>query len=240
MISLSTHSRIGDLVAGRPGRSRLFAKLGIDFCCGGKKTLEQACREKALDPREVLSALAELPPSDDERSWVDAPLVQLCDHITARHHELTRAEIPRIGSLLTKVARVHGERHPAIIEVAAVFAAFGDDMLVHMLKEEQVLFPAIGRAAEGVELDLSGPIGIMLREHDAAAAAFARMRELMPDFVAPADGCGSFRAALDGLAELEADLHQHIHLENNVLFPRAQHVAAARAGGDRAAALGTT
>lgn len=221
MISLSTHARIGDLVADRPSRSRLFAKLGIDFCCGGKKTLEQACREKQLDPGDVLSALAKLPRSDGERSWVDAPLARLCDHIQTCHHDFTRAEIPRVGGLLAKVARVHGDRHPAMVEVAAVFAAFGDEMLAHMLKEELVLFPAIARLGEGGGPDLSGPICVMLREHDGAAAAFTRMRELVPGFVPPPGACGSFRAALDGLAELEADLHRHVHLENNVLFPRA-------------------
>jgi regulator of cell morphogenesis and NO signaling len=221
MISLSTHTRIGDLVADRPSRSRLFARLGIDFCCGGKKTLEQACREQQLDPGEVLSALVELPPVEGERSWVTAPLAQLCDHIQVRHHDFTRAEIPRVGALLDKVARVHGARHPEMIEVAAVFAMFGDEMLTHMLKEERVLFPAIARLGSGARLDLSSPIAVMLREHDGAAAAFARMRELVPGFVPPAGACGTFRAALDGLAELEADLHQHVHLENNVLFPRA-------------------
>jgi regulator of cell morphogenesis and NO signaling len=221
MSSPSLQSRVGDLVVERPSRSRVFGALGIDFCCGGEKTLAEACRERNLDGDAVLARLDEAPAPDSQPSWADARLGALCDHLERKHHALTRAEIPRLQGLVDKVARVHGGRHPEMVEVEKIFSAFGEEMLEHMAKEERVLFPAIRGLEAGVKRDVSMPIRVMMREHEGAGAAMARMRELTGGFAPPTDGCNTFRAALAGLAELEADLHEHVHLENNLLFPRA-------------------
>ncbi len=221
MTTPSPDSRVGDLVAERPGRSRVFAALGIDFCCGGKKTLRDACAERQLDAGAVLASLADVAPLADEPSWTEAPLGALCDHIQSTHHAFTRAELPRIAGLLEKVARVHGVRHPEMIEVSSTFAAFAAELATHMDREERGLFPAVRENEAGPAVDLAPPILVMTRQHDEAGAALARMRELTRGFTPPADGCNTFRAALGGLAELEADLHTHVHLENNILFPRA-------------------
>lgn len=221
MSSASLESRVGDLVLERPSRSRVFAALGIDFCCGGKKTLAQACSERDLDHDAVLAQLDEAPAPDSQPSWAEARLGALCDHLVSGHHAFTRTEIPRLQGLFDKVARVHGGPHPEMVEVAKIFSLFGEELLQHMAKEERMLFPAIRGLEAGVRRDVSMPIRVMMCEHDGAAAAMARMKKLTGGFSPPADGCNTFRAALAGLAELEADLHEHVHLENNLLFPRA-------------------
>ncbi len=227
MSTPSIESTVGDLVVDKPGRSRIFAKLGIDFCCGGKVTLAGACRERNLDPEVVLAQLdAEVGP-EARSEWAEAPLAALCDHVEATHHAFTKTELPRILEMLEKVARVHVERHPEMVEVARAFAPFVGDLLLHMSKEERVLFPAIRSLASGLAggLDPSAPIRVMMREHDEAGEVLRRVRELTHGFVVPDDACNTFRAALAGLEELEADLHEHVHLENNLMFPRALALA---------------
>lgn len=223
----SIESTVGDLVVENPGRSRVFARLGIDFCCGGKKTLSQVCREMALEPAEVLAQLTDEVPPQGRTPWAEAPLQDLVDHVESTHHVFTKAEIPRVQGLLDKVARVHGEKHPQMIEVARVFSVFGAELLLHMTKEEQVLFPAIRAVAGGrpAGIDPAMPIRVMSREHDDAGEQLRVMRELTHGFVVPEGACNTFRAALAGLEELEADLHQHVHLENNLMFPRALELA---------------
>ena len=158
------------------------------------------------------------PPSE----WADAPLVALTAHLVDQHHAFTRAELGRLGPMLAKVARVHGERHPFMIEVAAVFGDFASELSLHMAKEERALFPAIVALERGEHgMNVGMPIRVMNAEHEVAGAQIARMRALTNGFVTPEGGCNTFRAALAGLEELEADLHQHVHLESNILFPRA-------------------
>lgn len=222
MNPITMESTVGALVVDRPSRSRVFSKLGIDYCCGGKLTLAEACEQKRLSPNDVV-ALLEADAAPEPRSeWAEAPLPALTVHLVDRHHVFTRGEIARLLPMLDKVARVHGERHPYMIEVASVFRRFSDEMLVHMLKEERVLFPAIVALSKGEPaMSVSMPIQMMNTEHEAAGADFEELRELTHGFVTPKGGCNTFRAALDGLEQLEADLHQHVHLESNVLFPRA-------------------
>jgi regulator of cell morphogenesis and NO signaling len=229
----SIESTVGDLVVEKPGRSRVFAKLGIDFCCGGKKTLVEVCREKALDPAVVLAQLEEQAGPEGRTPWAEAPLADLVDHVERTHHAFTREELPRLQGLLDKVARVHGERHPNMVEVARIFGVFASEMLLHMTKEERVLFPAIRAVAGGrpAGIDPAMPIRVMSREHDEAGEQLRQMRELTRDYALPDGACNTFRAALAGLEEIEADMHQHVHLENNLMFPRA---LALGAGGARA------
>lgn len=213
---------IGELVVERPSRSRVFGKLGIDFCCGGRRSLAEACSAHALDPADVARLIAEAEQEGEApNEWAEAPLAAVCDHLVATHHAFTKEELPRLEALLDKVARVHGERHPQMIEVAELFRALAAELSSHLAREEGVLFPAI-RALEGApSAGLMMPIRVMMREHDDAGEVFRRLRELTGDFVTPEGGCNTFRAALSGLADLEEDLHRHVHLENEILFPRA-------------------
>lgn len=231
---------VGGLVAERPGRARVFEEFGIDYCCGGRQTLRQACERRNLSPEVVLRRLADADAERpaDEPDWAAAPLGRLCDHIVETHHAFLKRELPRVGRLVAKVAGVHGDRHPELVRVRDLFDPFARDMEMHMAKEEQVLFPLIRRlaAGEAVPMSPAGPIHVMEAEHDQAGAAVEEMRRLTDGFRPPEGACNSYRAMLAGLHEIEQDLHRHVHKENNILFPRAQGLAAARtarAGGGR-------
>jgi regulator of cell morphogenesis and NO signaling len=226
-----TQMTVGQLVTDRPARSRVFGKLGIDFCCGGKKSLDEACRNKGLDPETVLQViLASEQEGDSDKNMVDAAqmtMTQLCDHIEATHHAYLREEFPRLTQMIAKVAAVHGERHPWMKQVHSVFTALIEELAQHMMKEEQILFPIIRKLEAGDVAaaghcggTISNPIRMMEHEHDNAGDALKQLHKLTDGYTPPANACNTFRAALDGLSEIENDLHQHIHKENNILFPR--------------------
>ncbi len=220
---------VGALVAERPARSRIFQQLGIDFCCGGKKPVEQACREKGLDPATVL-AMLDLADGGPAGEIVDAAamsMTELADHIEATHHAYLRRELPRLQQMIDKVSAVHGDRFPWVREIQRVFNPFRDELVSHMMKEEQVLFPMIRQIDASDSLpafhcgSIANPIRMMEHEHDSAGNAMGEFDRLSSGYTPPADACNTFRAMLDGLRELEQDMHQHVHKENNVLFPRA-------------------
>lgn len=229
MMTIDVQSTVGDLVTERPSRSRVFEKYGIDFCCGGKLPLAEACRNSGVDASEVLEALAaeDSPGAGDQQDWSQASMTALADHIEQTHHAYLRQELPRLTAMTQKVNAAHGERHTELAEVERTFAGLRDELTEHMMKEEQVLFPMIRRleSADGpVQFhcgSVNNPIRMMEHEHDSASHALTRLRELTKDYAPPEDACNTYRAMLDGLRELELDLHQHIHKENNVLFPRA-------------------
>jgi regulator of cell morphogenesis and NO signaling len=229
MTTLNADMTVGEMVAERPGRSRVFEELGIDYCCGGKMPLEQACREKGLDAGEVLERLesADAGSPGDERDWNEASMTELADHIEQTHHVYLRNELPRLTGLTARIREVHGSNHPELVEVERTFLGLREELESHMMKEEQVLFPII-RQMEQTESpetfhcgSVNNPIRVMEHEHDNAGQALSRLRELTGDYNPPEDACGTYRATLDALRELELDLHLHIHKENNVLFPRA-------------------
>jgi regulator of cell morphogenesis and NO signaling len=216
-------------VAERPARSRVFEELGIDYCCGGKLSLAEACARKGLDPDEVSRRFASAEFVEPETDWRAVPLAALCDHIVSTHHAFLRHELPRLRGLLTKLARVHGDRHPELRDALAVFGPFADELTAHMTEEEWVLFPLIaGIESGGVPGTpfVLQPIAVMEAEHDAAGWALAEMRRLTGGYAVPADGCNTYRAAMAGLAELESDMHAHVHKENSILFPRAARLVA--------------
>jgi regulator of cell morphogenesis and NO signaling len=236
-------STVGQLVAERPSRARVFEQFGIDYCCGGKKPLGQACRDKQVDPRFVLE---ELRRNDEfrraERDWSAMGLTRLADHIEQAHHGYLRQELPRLDFLVHKVARAHGANHPELLRLCDVFLEFKADMLNHMQKEELVMFPMCRRLESGdwpdgttpggvVPIGVERPVDVLTHEHDHAGEALAEMRRLSGDYVPPPGACNTYRAMLDSLKELEADMHQHVHLENNVLFPAALAADAGRRGG---------
>jgi regulator of cell morphogenesis and NO signaling len=220
---------VGILVAERPSRSRVFEKYGIDFCCGGKMSLAQAASEAGVDVRTLLDALRA---SDEEHAqndtnWLEVPLVDLCANIVGTHHTYLKTELPRLEGLTAKIARVHGDNHAELVEVADLFAALREELEQHMLKEERVLFPIVEQLVAAKTRpafhcgSVQNPISMMELEHDNAAAALERLRNLTNGYTTPQDGCNTYRATMDGLARFENDMHHHIHKENSVLFPRA-------------------
>ena len=230
MRDVSMDGTLGQCVAERPGRARVFERFGLDFCCrSGEESLESACARNALDPEAVLRALEEQDEVETtpDRSWLEAPLDEVIDHVLATHHVYLKDKLPRLSAMLAKLVERHAGRHPELRETLEVFSSMSDELDAHMAKEERILFPMIRELANPGSLpsfhcgSVGNPIGVMEREHDSAAAALARLQALTHQYTPPDDACGTHRAVLEGLAELEADTHRHIHLENHVLFPGA-------------------
>ena len=218
---------VGEIVAENPSQARVFQAFGIDFCCQGGRTLREACTLKGIGLESVIeqleAAFAVKTPLENNPALL--PPVELIQHIVDKHHAYLRAELPRIHAMSERVAKVHGGHTPTLIEVFEVFCAMEDELQGHMMKEEQILFPAIQALCTGSKvMPLDGPVACMLQEHDDAGQALARMRELTKGFTPPPDACNTYRALFAGLAELEEDLHRHIHLENSVLFPQAMEL----------------
>ncbi len=236
--TLNEQTTVGEWVVREPHLGRIFEDLGIDYCCGGKVSLEEACRRRQLAPREVMRRLQKADPhSPGADAAIDAgalTLTALADHIEQTHHAYLRRELPRLFALTQKVARAHGSRHPGMIELAEVFRNFQHELEQHMFKEEHVLFPMIRVMEQPGPLpgfhcgSIANPVAVMEHEHDNAGDALARMRRLSDDYQPPSDACNTFRVLLDSLSRLEADMHQHVHKENNVLFPRAVELEARR------------
>jgi regulator of cell morphogenesis and NO signaling len=221
---------IGELVAERPQRGRLFESLGIDYCCTGRMSLEEACAKRGLNLDQVkqqLRAADSAETGTDEPDWTRVPLSQLADHIFATHHTRMRAELPRAERIVAKVASVHGHRHPELVRLHRAFEAFAAELLSHMHKEDAVLFPLIRHLDSGQaqKVAIDEPVRAMMAEHDEAGEALRQMRHLTDGFAPPADACSTYRVMLQTLREIEADLHVHVHKENNILFPRARALA---------------
>ena len=230
MTAFTITDTVGAVVARSPALARVFEQAGIDYCCGGRQTVERACHEKGLDPAALLGRLNAAGPATGDAPAVDPAamsLAELADHIEQTHHAYLRAEFPRLDALTKKVAAAHGAKNPRLHEVRATVLALAEELSSHMMKEERVLFPLVRKLDAGDESSLrswgtlANPVRQMEVEHEQAGSALLRLRELTDDFVAPAGACNTHRALLDALARFERDMHQHIHKENNVLFPRA-------------------
>jgi len=232
---LNPETPIGQIVADHPASARLFERLGVDYCCGGDHSLQNACAKEGLDADTVIRMLesdVDLGMDDDidgeeDKNWTELPLDDLIGHIVETHHAYLRRELPRLEALLEKVARVHGTDAPWIVSVKEVFADLKPSMEAHIEKEEEVVFPFIRACEEDASTSVpdafgGDPIALMEEEHDETGNALKRMRTLSGGFTLPEWGCNSFRALLDGLEALEADTHQHVHKENSILFPRAR------------------
>ncbi len=207
----------------------VFEDLGIDYCCGGNKPLDEACREKGLDPDVVAQTLqaaaqSQLPPDSDVSAM---SMTRLVDHIEKTHHAYLKKELPGLLALARKVAEVHAGHAAHLQQMVTVLAGLVQELLNHLEKEEQILFPSLreleatGRISHACFGTVRGPIQMMEYEHDSAGQALAEIRRLTDDCASPQWACNSYRAMLQGLMHLEADLHQHIHKENNILFPMA-------------------
>lgn len=235
-LEITPDTRVAEVASQNPATIRIFQRLGIDFCCGGKRPLSEACAEKEM-PFEELRALLEGAgePGPAERAAlpaVDAKLTEMIRFIVDTYHADLRVELPRLSQMAAKVVDAHGARHPEVLPaLQETLRGLREELESHMMKEERVLFPSVERlealAAEGGRLaaspfgSIQAPIGMMEHEHEIAGQALARLRELTGGYVPPADACNTFRGLYHGLGELEKALHEHIHLENNILFPRA-------------------
>lgn len=231
-MAINAQSTIGQLVTERPSRARVFERVGIDYCCGGGKTLDAACAAKGLQAGAVLQELRE---SDAARGpepvtdWQAKGAAALADHVEQTHHDYLKRELPRLTALTAKVAAVHGGGNASLVELRDVYAGFAGEMMEHMMKEEKVLFPWIRALASGqsppahsaVCSGIKNPVRMMMAEHEDSGAALEKMRSLTNGFTPPPQACNTYRAMLAGLAELESDTHTHVHKENSILFPMA-------------------
>ena len=233
MIMLDTNSTVAQWVSEYPQTARVFEDLQVDFCCGGDTPLAEACGQKQLDSNAILARLTEVvsaAQSEPSENWLRARLTDLCDHIQRTHHAYLRRELPRLSDLIDKVVSAHGENQPELGELRQVFAALRAELEPHMFKEEQILFPAIRQLEQAVDRPsfpfgtVANPIHMMEHEHDAAGNALAQIRRLTHGFLRPENACNTYRVMLDSLQHLERDMHQHVHKENNILFPRAQEL----------------
>lgn len=233
VLSIDLERSVGELTAERPERAAIFDRFGIDYCCGGRLSLASACARAGADPAAVVDALD--PSRESERPAEPAsaalPIADLIRHILDSHHVYLRRELPRITSLAGRCVVAHGKRHPQLVSLADEFGVFAADLELHMLKEERVLFPAILELSKGEQAaaaqcgGIQFPLAAMESEHEDAAVGLARFRELTHGYSAPADACNTWRELCASLARLEADLHHHIHEENNILHPRARELA---------------
>jgi regulator of cell morphogenesis and NO signaling len=220
-MTVNLESKVGQIATEHPLSTRVFARHGIDFCCGGGTPLRTACEEHGIDSQTVLAELErELAVSTTEAvRWDEVPINDLIEHILATHHSPLKEELPRLEAMARKVVEVHRDKRPEMLpQLLAVYTGLKAELEQHMAKEEQILFPMIqaGRGAMAL-----GPIAVMEEEHDSAGQALRRLRELTDGYDVPEEACNTWRALWHGLAALEESLHEHIHLENNILFPRA-------------------
>ena len=238
MMLATDNITVREIAANSLAAVRVFEQLGIDYCCGGKRPLDEVCKDKGLDTaavRREIEAAEEAGSRGPDRDWNLARLSELIAHIVDVHHSYLRRELPAVQTRVEKVYRVYNERYgPTLTGLPEVFGALKEELESHMLKEEMVLFPAVQAIEAGVQLPaspcggLANPIRVMEFEHENAGQALARIREITGDFSVPEHACVTYRALMSSLAELERDLHLHIHLENNILFPGAQKLEASR------------
>ncbi|ABF39370.1 protein of unknown function DUF542, ScdA-like protein [Candidatus Koribacter versatilis Ellin345] len=233
---VDTNKTVRDIAVELPYAPKVFEKLGIDFCCGGKRPLSEACHASGIAVGEVVNHLESAEKAIQEgresaaKNWSISTVSEVLDQILSRHHVYVREESPRIQQLFAKVASKHGENHPELVQAKELFDALAGELMVHLMKEEQILFPYVRRMEEsqvsGEPLPPScfgtvrNPIQMMFMEHDSAGELLKEIRKQTNDLKAPPDACISFQSLYRDLLAFEADLHQHIHLENNVLFPK--------------------
>jgi regulator of cell morphogenesis and NO signaling len=232
-MTIKTTDTVRELAVGLPGATRIFERFGIDYCCGGGRTLLDACMTADLQFDDVVHSLEQesARTTNQSHNWQEEPLTALAAYIIDQHHFFTKEELQRLEKLIEKVSAKHGDKHPELFEVQKLFEQLKRDLTPHMLKEEQVLFPYIARMEEAIGErravpppffgTVRNPVRMMTMEHDTAGETLKQLRTVTTDFTPPPDACVSYQTLYQALAAFEADLHEHIHLENNILFPRA-------------------
>lgn len=229
----TTTQTVREIALEEPSSIRVFESFGIDYCCGGRKPLGEACAASSVDVDAVIAALeaavsGTAAPTED---WALKSMEELVNHIVLSHHAYVKSELPRLAVLAQKVVNRHGENRAELVELQSVLATLDADLTQHLAKEEAILFPYIVQLersnTEGTSKPaacfgtVASPVAMMTEEHDAAGLLLAQIRRLSENFTTPEEACPTYHAYYDGLKEFELDLHQHIHLENNILFPRA-------------------
>ena len=236
---VTAEKTVGEIASQAPAAARVFEKYGIDYCCAGKVLLEQACRERGIAPEELFAELENAAGGSpgEEKDWTSASLSDLIQHILEIHHAYLKEQLPRLAQIIEKVVAAHGEKHgESLLPLQTVFRELKDELESHMWKEEIVLFPLIRNLEEAGSAggplppahcgSINNPIRVMEHEHEAAGRALSGMRSLTRNYTLPEDACNTYRVLYYELPQLEADLHRHIHLENNILFPRAARLEA--------------
>ncbi len=230
---ITTTQTVREIALEQPSSIRVFESFGIDYCCGGRKPLAEACTATQVEIDQVLAALeaAAANPAPLAENWTQESLRALIGHIVAKHHGYVKRELPRLATPAQKVLNRHGDTMAELSDIQSTLARLDEELTGHLAKEELILFPYISNLERahkegtpkpsGCFGTVAHPIQMMTQEHDAAGTLLARMRSLSHNFTPPAHACPTFHAFYDGLREFEQDLHQHIHLENNILFPRA-------------------
>ena len=238
-MTFNSETKVNQIAVSNPGARHILEVAGIDYCCGGAKSLQDACLHANVPPEEILRQLRQNSERvvPGETQWTSAPLADLTKHIRERHHQYVRDAIPRLRALLAKIREKHGSNHREVGEIEKLFGDVAREMLMHMQKEEQILFPFIDSleraASEGGAVEppffqtVRNPIYSMMKEHDSAGELMRQIRAASGGYKVPADACTSYQATYQGLEEFEKDLHLHVHLENNILFPRAVDLEAA-------------
>lgn len=225
-ITMETSS-LGDIVTNDFRTALVFKEVGIDFCCGGKKTLKEACDEKALDVSAILAKLeqVQLDSASPSQNFKDWDLGFLADYIVNNHHKYVLKTLPELVFYTQKIAKVHGDHHPELNEVSDLFGKINAELTQHLQKEEEVLFPAIKEVLKSnsatAKATIASEISRMSSEHEFAGGAMDRINELTKGYAIPADACNTYKVSLKLLQQFEDDLHIHVHLENNILYPKS-------------------
>jgi regulator of cell morphogenesis and NO signaling len=224
---------IGEYVAKDFRTAALFSKYGIDFCCNGNRSIEEACQKKSVNPDDLLKEIESVLNTKgdsgiDFNSW---PIDLLADYIEKTHHRYVSEKTPTLLQFLDKLSRVHGANHPELLQINELFKGCAGELAQHMKKEELILFPFIKKMVQATISDeliaqphfgtVENPIAMMMHEHDAEGERFRKIAQLSNDYTPPADACNTYKVTFAMLQEFEQDLHKHIHLENNILFPKA-------------------
>ncbi|MCB0539392.1 MAG: iron-sulfur cluster repair di-iron protein [Bacteroidetes bacterium] len=228
-MNITKKSIVGDVVASDYRTASVFKNHKIDFCCKGNRTIEEVCQKAQLETERLIEELTQSTEKSnnattDFASW-DSDL--LADYIEKKHHRYVEQKIPELKAYLNKIVKVHGQRHPELIEIEALFTASAQELLQHMKKEEKILFPFVRAMGRCEQLNrphfgtMQNPIRMMMHEHDNEGERFRKIAALSDNYTPPADACTTYKVAFAMLKEFEEDLHLHIHLENNILFPRA-------------------
>jgi regulator of cell morphogenesis and NO signaling len=232
-MNIQENNIIGELVAQDYRAASVFKKYGIDFCCQGNRTIQDACEAKEIDASSVVTDLNEVSRATskdtiDYQSW---PIDLMADYIEKKHHRYVEDKTQEIKPYLDKICRVHGEHHPELLEIKEEFNASASELAAHMKKEELILFPIIRKMTkaklENTKVDaahfgtVKNPIQMMMNEHTVEGNRFRKIEELSNNYMPPLDACNTYRVSFALLKEFEQDLHLHIHLENNILFPKA-------------------
>ena len=231
---------VREIAQQQPTSIRVFEEFGIEYCCGGGERLIEACAAKDVDVDAVIAALEAAARNENPqvKDWTKESLASLTRHIVATHHAYCKAELPRLSGLAMKVVKVHGGTNPELTLIRAKLAELAEELTDHLAEEEVVVFPMIvkleaekvvaGVEPEGSRVSVGNPLALLIQEHDHAGVLLAEIRSLSRDFNAPEYACSTYHAFFEGLKEFERDLHRHVHLENNILFPRAIELEASR------------